>query len=169
MSNLEQEKKLIRALLQSVKFGLTQFQLWEDYSKLIGKECHYQKYGFSSFNELLTAIPDTVRFGTHKGQTVVVAVVTAETVGIAKMVASQRTARKGSNCTLSNRSRAKKDRVTLSVHDLEISDSWGKNDNAVVNLQVRTVLPVTHSCLIPCMHIYTQGFIWSPWEPGIPP
>ena len=93
MSDLEREKKEIRALLQSVKYGLTTSQLWKDYIKMIGRECNYRKYGFCSFNEFLKAIPDTVRF--TEGNTVVLPV-TTETKHISKMVARQKT-QSGSN------------------------------------------------------------------------
>ena len=96
MSDLEREKKEIRALLQSVKYGLTTSQLWKDYIKMIGRECNYRKYGFYSFNEFLKAIPDTVRFTKYRGDIVVVPVVTTETKHISKMVARQKT-QSGSN------------------------------------------------------------------------
>ena len=84
------EKVTIRALLQSVKYGLTPEQLWRDYIKMIGEECQYRKYGHNSFIDFLRAMPDVVRFSTVRGQTVVVPVATAETRHIAKMVASQK-------------------------------------------------------------------------------
>ena len=84
------EKVTIRALLQSVKYGLSPEQLWKDYIKMIGEECPYEKYGHNSFVDFLKAMPDVARFSTVRGQTVVVPVATAETKHIAKMVANQK-------------------------------------------------------------------------------
>ena len=86
----EREKVTIRALLQSVKYGLSPEQLWKDYIRMIGEECQYRKYGHNSFIEFLQAMPDVVRFSVVRGQAVVVPVATAETKHIAKMVASQK-------------------------------------------------------------------------------
>lgn len=84
------EKVTIRALLQSVKYGLSPEQLWKDYIKMVGEECQYCKYGHNSFIEFLQSMPDVARFCSVRGQPVVVPVATAETKHIAKMVASQK-------------------------------------------------------------------------------
>ena len=90
MPEVNKEKKTIRALLQSVKFGLTSQQLWKDYVNLVGRECPYQDYGFNSFVDFLRSMPDVCRFITHGGAMVLVPVANAETRHISKMVANQK-------------------------------------------------------------------------------
>ena len=84
-------KRCIRALLVSAKHGCTPRQLHTDYEHIVGEPLPYQSFGYKTFMEYLTSVPDVVEVRFSRDcSTILYGVPDSSTEHIAKMVSKQR-------------------------------------------------------------------------------
>ncbi|XP_031440509.1 tudor domain-containing protein 7B isoform X2 [Clupea harengus] len=95
MADLELVKKMLRAVLQSSKSGVSLGRLQADYKELTGELIPHKQLGHTTLDALLLTMPSVVRMERNRnGEMVCYATVCSETAHIAKLVARQRTAKK---------------------------------------------------------------------------
>ncbi|XP_041926622.1 tudor domain-containing protein 7B isoform X1 [Alosa sapidissima] len=95
MADLEPVKRMLRALLQSSKGGVTLGRLQAEYKELTGELIPHKQLGHATLDALLLTMPSVVRMERNRnGEMVCYATVGSETAHIAKLVARQRTAKK---------------------------------------------------------------------------
>ncbi|KAL2078906.1 hypothetical protein ACEWY4_024650 [Coilia grayii] len=103
MADVELVKKMLRAVLQSSKGGVSLGRLQAEYKGLTGEHIPYKQLGHPTLDALLLAMPAVVRMErARSGEMVCFAVVSNETAHIAKLVARQRTAKKTGRLQLVN-------------------------------------------------------------------
>ena len=84
-------KKSIRSLLVSSKHGCTPKQLYSDYEHIVGETLPYKSFGYNTFMEYITSMPDVVEVRFSKDcSTVLYGVADSSTQHIARMVSKQR-------------------------------------------------------------------------------
>ena len=90
-AELEDVKSNIRSVLvASLKEGVRASRFASEYTSLTSENLEPQKLGFRNVNDLMCAIPDTVRVAQVGGEAFFFAVVNAETAGVASLVARQK-------------------------------------------------------------------------------
>ncbi|XP_032418048.1 tudor domain-containing protein 7A [Xiphophorus hellerii] len=94
MSDSESIKKMLMAVLQSSKTGVSVSNLQSEYSALCGEFIPLKKLGFSKLEDYLRSIPSVVRLENRMGELRCFATVLEETAHIAKLVARQKNSKK---------------------------------------------------------------------------
>ncbi|XP_064199976.1 tudor domain-containing protein 7B [Anguilla rostrata] len=95
MSEVELVKKMLRAVLQSNKNGVSLAQLQADFKDLTGDFIPCKQMGFTSLDAFLQSLPSVVRMErTARGEVICFATVCKETEHIAQLVARQRSSKK---------------------------------------------------------------------------
>ncbi|KAM9314809.1 tudor domain-containing protein 7A-like [Pholidichthys leucotaenia] len=94
MSDNESIKKILRAVLQSSKDGISLHKLQSEYRSLCGEIIPVKKLGFSNLEDYLRSISSVVRLDYSMGEVRCFATVCKETAHIAELVARQKTAKK---------------------------------------------------------------------------
>ncbi|KAJ8271252.1 hypothetical protein COCON_G00101110 [Conger conger] len=103
MSDLEAVKKMLRAVLQSKKTGVSLTRLQSEYWALTGEYIPHRKLGFPSMEAFLRTMPSVARMEQGRlGEVVCFAAVCKETAHIAQLVARQRTSKKAGRSQLVN-------------------------------------------------------------------
>uniref|UniRef100_A0A3P8YWD4 Uncharacterized protein n=1 Tax=Esox lucius TaxID=8010 RepID=A0A3P8YWD4_ESOLU len=87
-------KKMLRAVLQSNKNGVSISRLQGDYRSLTGEYIPYKQLGYPSLETLLHSIPSVVRMENRMGEVMCHAAVCQETAHIAQLVARQKSNKK---------------------------------------------------------------------------
>uniref|UniRef100_A0A3B5M8C7 Tudor domain containing 7 a n=1 Tax=Xiphophorus couchianus TaxID=32473 RepID=A0A3B5M8C7_9TELE len=90
MSDSESIKKMLMAVLQSSKTGVSVSNLQSEYSALCGEFIPLKKLGFSKLEDYLRSIPSVVRLENRMGEVLA----GFETAHIAKLVARQKNSKK---------------------------------------------------------------------------
>uniref|UniRef100_A0A6Q2Z957 HTH OST-type domain-containing protein n=1 Tax=Esox lucius TaxID=8010 RepID=A0A6Q2Z957_ESOLU len=90
----DQMKKMLRAVLQSNKNGVSISRLQGDYRSLTGEYIPYKQLGYPSLETLLHSIPSVVRMENRMGEVMCHAAVCQETAHIAQLVARQKSNKK---------------------------------------------------------------------------
>lgn len=93
---MENMKKMIRAVLMPEKNGLTVRSFMGAYKGLMGSYIPFKKYGFDSIEAFLGSMPDAVRVRKDhaSGDYMISAVATQETAHISRMVSAQKSNKK---------------------------------------------------------------------------
>nr|AUR33456.1 Tdrd7 [Monopterus albus] len=95
MAEVEQVKKMLRAILQANKGGVSLSRLQSEYKELAGEQIPYKQMGYSHLDALLATMSAVVHMERgHSGEMVCYASGTKETAHIAKVVARQHSSRK---------------------------------------------------------------------------
>ncbi|KAG9345457.1 hypothetical protein JZ751_008601 [Albula glossodonta] len=95
MSDVELVKKMLRAVLQSNKNGVSLSRLQADYKALTGDFIPHKQLGYTSLDAFLHSIPSVVKMERNRtGEVVCFATVCKETAHIAQLVARQRSSKK---------------------------------------------------------------------------
>uniref|UniRef100_A0A673AML9 Tudor domain containing 7 a n=1 Tax=Sphaeramia orbicularis TaxID=375764 RepID=A0A673AML9_9TELE len=87
-------EKMLRAVLQSSKNGVSIRSLQSDYRSLCGESIPFKKLGFSTLEEYLQSIPSVVHLEHRMGELRCFAVVCKATAHIAELVARQKSSKK---------------------------------------------------------------------------
>uniref|UniRef100_A0A8C5M370 Tudor domain-containing protein 7 n=1 Tax=Leptobrachium leishanense TaxID=445787 RepID=A0A8C5M370_9ANUR len=95
---MESEKdlvaKMLRAVLQSNKHGVSLQRLPGEYKSLTGEFIPFKEMGFHTLESYLKSIPRVVRIEATRGEVTCYAVVCKETAHVAELVARQRSSKK---------------------------------------------------------------------------
>ncbi|KAI1887783.1 hypothetical protein AGOR_G00193920 [Albula goreensis] len=103
MSDLEVVKKMLRAVLQSNKSGVSLSRLQSEYKSLTGEFIPHKQMGYPSMEAFLRSMPSVARMEhSRMGEVVCFAAVCKETAHIAQLVARQRTSKKAGRSQLVN-------------------------------------------------------------------
>ncbi|XP_051579424.1 tudor domain-containing protein 7B-like isoform X2 [Myxocyprinus asiaticus] len=95
MVDVELVKKMLRAVLQPSKSGMSLSQLQVDYKNLMGELIPYKQLGYATLDAFLHSMPSVVRLDKgQSGEVVCHATAGDETAHITKLAARQRTAKK---------------------------------------------------------------------------
>ncbi|KAL2098291.1 hypothetical protein ACEWY4_007498 [Coilia grayii] len=94
MTDIVFVKKLLRAVLQSSRDGVSLSRLQSDYRDLTGNFIQYKRMGYRSLEEFLKTMPSVVRLSNLHGEVRCFAVACQETGHIAELVARQRSSKK---------------------------------------------------------------------------
>ncbi|XP_051785861.1 tudor domain-containing protein 7A isoform X2 [Erpetoichthys calabaricus] len=123
MEEKEVTNKMLRAVLQSHKDGVSLAQLQSEYRSLTGEIIPYRKFGFATLELYVRSIPSVVKLDIRSGETVCFAAICKETAHLAQLVARQKCSKKRSggsrlvNCQI----RRKEPRFTMSPVKLKSS------------------------------------------------
>ncbi|XP_061685862.1 tudor domain-containing protein 7A isoform X2 [Syngnathoides biaculeatus] len=98
MPDCESIKKMLRAVLQSSKEGVSIHRLQEEYRSLCFENIPLKKLGFSNLEDYLRSIPSVVRLDYNNGDLRCFAAICSETAHIAQLVARQKSSMK-SGCS----------------------------------------------------------------------
>ncbi|XP_048827345.1 tudor domain-containing protein 7B-like isoform X1 [Brienomyrus brachyistius] len=103
MSDVELLKKMLRAVLQSNKNGVSLSRLQSEYKSLTGEFIPHKQMGYPSLDSFLNSMPSVVKMERSRtGEVVCFAAVCKETAHIAQLVARQRNAKKAGRPLLVN-------------------------------------------------------------------
>ncbi|XP_064193829.1 tudor domain-containing protein 7B-like [Anguilla rostrata] len=103
MSDLEVVKKMLRAVLQSKKSGVSLSRLQSEYWALTGEFIPHKQMGYPTMEAFLRSVPSVARMEVSRvGEVVCFAAVCKETAHIAQLVARQRTSKKAGGSQLVN-------------------------------------------------------------------
>ncbi|XP_035990008.1 tudor domain-containing protein 7A isoform X2 [Fundulus heteroclitus] len=102
MSDTESVKKMLRAVLQSSKTGVSVNNLQSEYHSLCGEFIPLRKLGFSKLEDYLKSIPSVVKLENRMGELRCLAAVCAETAHIAELIARQRSSKKSGRSQVVN-------------------------------------------------------------------
>ncbi|KAL7375178.1 hypothetical protein ABVT39_013255 [Epinephelus coioides] len=95
MADVELVKKMLRAVLQANKGGVSLSRLQSEYKELTGEQIPYKQMGHNHLDALLASMPSVVRTErSRSGETVCFASGANETAHLAKVVARQRSSKK---------------------------------------------------------------------------
>uniref|UniRef100_A0A671USQ8 Tudor domain containing 7 b n=1 Tax=Sparus aurata TaxID=8175 RepID=A0A671USQ8_SPAAU len=95
MADVELVKKMLRAVLQANKGGVSLSRLQSEYKELTGEQIPHKQMGHNHLDALLASMPSLVRMERNRSGEVCVCVCGAnETAHIAKVVARQRSSKK---------------------------------------------------------------------------
>lgn len=95
MADVELVKKMLRAVLQANKGGVSLSRLQSEYKELTGEQIPYKQMGHNHLDALLVSMPSVVRTErSRSGETVCFASGANETAHLAKVVARQRSSKK---------------------------------------------------------------------------
>ncbi|KAK1175674.1 tudor domain-containing protein 7B-like [Acipenser oxyrinchus oxyrinchus] len=101
MPETEVANKMLRAVLQSNKNGVSLLRLQSEYKSLTGEFIPHKQLGYPTLEAYLRSIPAVVKLEiTRAGEVVCFATVCHETVHIAQLVARQRTSKRKSGRSL---------------------------------------------------------------------
>uniref|UniRef100_A0A8C9TJ78 Tudor domain containing 7 a n=1 Tax=Scleropages formosus TaxID=113540 RepID=A0A8C9TJ78_SCLFO len=96
-------KKMLRAVLQASKSGVSLSRLQAEYKSLTGEFIPHKQLGHSSLDGFLSTIPSVVKMErSRSGEVICFAVVCKETAHVAQLVARQRTNKKAGRPQLVN-------------------------------------------------------------------
>uniref|UniRef100_A0A8C9W6L9 Tudor domain containing 7 a n=1 Tax=Scleropages formosus TaxID=113540 RepID=A0A8C9W6L9_SCLFO len=103
MTDPELVKKMLRAVLQASKSGVSLSRLQAEYKSLTGEFIPHKQLGHSSLDGFLSTIPSVVKMErSRSGEVICFAVVCKETAHVAQLVARQRTNKKAGRPQLVN-------------------------------------------------------------------
>ncbi|XP_015200610.2 tudor domain-containing protein 7B [Lepisosteus oculatus] len=103
MSETELVKKMLRAVLQSKKNGVSLSRLQSEYRSLTGEFIPHKQFGYPSLEMYLQSIPSVVKMERSRtGEATCFAAVCNETAHIAQLVARQRNSKKTGKSQLVN-------------------------------------------------------------------
>ncbi|KAM4750133.1 tudor domain-containing protein 7A [Anableps anableps] len=102
MSDGESVKKMLMAVLQSSKNGVSVNNLQSEYRALCGEFIPLRKLGFSKLEDYLRSIPSVVRLENRMGELRCFATVLKETAHIAELVARQKISKKSGSSQFVN-------------------------------------------------------------------
>uniref|UniRef100_A0A3P8N9D7 Tudor domain containing 7 n=1 Tax=Astatotilapia calliptera TaxID=8154 RepID=A0A3P8N9D7_ASTCA len=102
MADAEFVKRILRAVLQSSKDGVSIDNLQSEYRSLCGENIPLEKLGFSKLEDYLRSIPSVVKLEYGMGQLQCLAAVYEETANIAQLVARQKTSKKSGRSQIVN-------------------------------------------------------------------
>ncbi|XP_056156296.1 tudor domain-containing protein 7B [Lampris incognitus] len=95
MADAELVKKMLRAILQANKGGVSLSRLQTEYKELTGEQIPNKQMGHNQLDALLASMPSVVRMERNRsGETVYFASVANEAAHVAKVVARQRSSKK---------------------------------------------------------------------------
>uniref|UniRef100_A0A671UZB0 Tudor domain containing 7 b n=1 Tax=Sparus aurata TaxID=8175 RepID=A0A671UZB0_SPAAU len=95
MADVELVKKMLRAVLQANKGGVSLSRLQSEYKELTGEQIPHKQMGHNHLDALLASMPSLVRMERNRsGETLCFASGANETAHIAKVVARQRSSKK---------------------------------------------------------------------------
>uniref|UniRef100_UPI003AAFA67D tudor domain-containing protein 7B n=1 Tax=Centroberyx gerrardi TaxID=166262 RepID=UPI003AAFA67D len=95
MADAELVKKMLRAVLQANKGGVSLSRLQSEYKELTGEQIPHKQMGHNHMDALLASMPSVVRMERNRsGEMVYFASVANETAHVAKVVARQRSSKK---------------------------------------------------------------------------
>ncbi|XP_042256412.1 tudor domain-containing protein 7B isoform X3 [Thunnus albacares] len=95
MADVELVKKMLRAVLQANKGGVSLSRLQSEYKELTGEQIPHKQMGHNHLDALLTSMPSVVRMERNRsGEMVYFASGSNETAHVAKVVARQRSSKK---------------------------------------------------------------------------
>ncbi|XP_069578651.1 tudor domain-containing protein 7B [Brachyistius frenatus] len=95
MADVELVKKMLRAVLQANKSGVSLSRLQSEYKELTGEQIPHKQMGHSHLDALLTSMPTVVRMERNRtGEMVYFASGSSDTTHVAKVVARQRSSKK---------------------------------------------------------------------------
>uniref|UniRef100_A0A7N6FGY8 Tudor domain containing 7 b n=1 Tax=Anabas testudineus TaxID=64144 RepID=A0A7N6FGY8_ANATE len=95
MADMDLVKKMLPAILQANKGGLSLSRLQSEYKELTGEQIPHKQMGHNNLDALLASMPSVVRMERNRsGEMVYFASGANETAHIAKVVARQRTSKK---------------------------------------------------------------------------
>ncbi|XP_070710571.1 tudor domain-containing protein 7B isoform X2 [Pempheris klunzingeri] len=95
MADVELVKKMVRAVLQANKGGVSLSRLQSEYKELTGDQIPHKQMGHNQLDALLASMPSLVRIERNRsGEMVCFASGTNDTAHIAKVVARQRSSKK---------------------------------------------------------------------------
>uniref|UniRef100_A0A667XJH5 Tudor domain containing 7 b n=1 Tax=Myripristis murdjan TaxID=586833 RepID=A0A667XJH5_9TELE len=95
MADAELVKKMLRAVLQANKGGVSLSRLQSEYKELTGDQIPHKQMGHNNLDALLASMPSVVRMERNRsGEMVYFASVANETAHVAKVVARQRSSKK---------------------------------------------------------------------------
>ncbi|XP_036407332.1 tudor domain-containing protein 7B [Megalops cyprinoides] len=95
MSDTELVKKMMRAVLQSNKSGVSAAKLQAEYKSLTGEFIPHKQMGFASLDEFLQSMPSVVKMERNRnGEVMCFATVCKETAHTTQFVARQRSSKK---------------------------------------------------------------------------
>ncbi|TKS92671.1 Tudor domain-containing protein 7B [Collichthys lucidus] len=95
MADVELVKKMLRAVLQANRGGVSLSRLQSEYKELTGEQIPHKHMGHNNLDALLATMPSLVRMERNRsGETVCFASGTNETAHTAKVVARQRSSKK---------------------------------------------------------------------------
>uniref|UniRef100_A0A8C6LET7 Tropomodulin 1 n=1 Tax=Nothobranchius furzeri TaxID=105023 RepID=A0A8C6LET7_NOTFU len=100
MSDSESVKKMLRAVLQSSKIGVSVASLHSEYRSLCGENIPLKKLGFSNLEDYLRSIPSVARLDYRMGELKCFASVCEETAHIAELVSKQKSSKKSQHSQL---------------------------------------------------------------------
>ncbi|XP_062372752.1 tudor domain-containing protein 7B-like [Sardina pilchardus] len=102
MTDIELVKKMLRAVLQSNKNGVSVSRLQSDYRTLTGEFIQHKQMGYPSLEGFLRSIPSVVRIEYRLGEGICFAAVCQETAHIAQLIARQRAPKKTGRAKMVN-------------------------------------------------------------------
>ncbi|KAJ8371655.1 hypothetical protein AAFF_G00303310 [Aldrovandia affinis] len=103
MSDLEMVKKVLRAVLQSNKNGVSLSRLQAEYRSLTGDFIPHKQMGYPTMEAFLRTVPSVVRMEhSRMGEVLCFATVCKETAHIAQLVARQRSSKRAGRFQLVN-------------------------------------------------------------------
>nr|XP_046264610.1 tudor domain-containing protein 7A isoform X2 [Scatophagus argus] len=102
MSDSESIKKMLRAVLQSSKEGVSISSLQSEYRSLCGEGIPLKKLGYSKLEDYLQSIPSVVHLEYRMGEIKCFAAVCRETAHIAELVAKQKSSKKSGRSQVVN-------------------------------------------------------------------
>uniref|UniRef100_A0A8C4DJF3 Tudor domain-containing protein 7B n=1 Tax=Dicentrarchus labrax TaxID=13489 RepID=A0A8C4DJF3_DICLA len=95
MADVELVKKMLRAVLQANKSGVSLSRLQSEYKELTGEQIPHKQMGHNHLDALLASMPTLVRIERNRsGETMCFASGSNETAHLAKVVARQRSSKK---------------------------------------------------------------------------
>ncbi|KAM6971812.1 tudor domain-containing protein 7A [Aplochiton taeniatus] len=94
MSDSESIKKMLRAVLQSNKDGVSINRIQVEYRSLCGEVIPHRQLGYPTIEGYLRSIPNVVRMDTRTGEVMCFAAVCEETAHIAQLVSRQKSSKK---------------------------------------------------------------------------
>ncbi|XP_059211606.1 tudor domain-containing protein 7B [Centropristis striata] len=95
MADVELVKKMLRAVLQANKGGVSLSRLQSEYKELTGEQIPHKQMGHNHLDALLSSMPSVVRTErSRSGETVCFASGASETAHVAKVMARQRSSKK---------------------------------------------------------------------------
>ncbi|KAM8842026.1 tudor domain-containing protein 7A [Synchiropus picturatus] len=102
MASTDFTQKMLRAVLQSSKDGVSIESLQSDYSQLCGETIPHRKLGYAKLEDYLRSIPSVVRMCFYQGQLRCFAGVCEQTAHVAELVAKQKSTKKSGRSQLVN-------------------------------------------------------------------
>ncbi|XP_041120099.1 tudor domain-containing protein 7B-like isoform X2 [Polyodon spathula] len=142
MPETEVANKMLRAVLQSNKNGVSLLRLQSEYKSLTGEFIPHKQLGYPTLEAYLRSIPAVVKLEiTRAGEVVCFATVCRETVHIAQLVARQRTSKRKSGRSLLVNCQMRMKRATPFMPNVKPKTSLRQPEN--LDRDMRRQTPVT--------------------------